>query len=120
MPTSSPEGAEALAAVFVRAMAPEASDRYPSATAFVEALADVADVVTPRTKASRRKAVVAAPLLEFEQADDPPALTMGLSDEAPGSLADFGTVSDDRDAVALAEGPHAGDHDHDHDHDLPS
>ena len=43
VPTSSPEGAEALAAVFSRAMAAEAGERYPSATAFIEALADVAD-----------------------------------------------------------------------------
>ena len=105
VPTSSPEGAEALAAVFSRAMATEAGERYPSATAFVEALADVADQVTPRTKTARRKAAVAAPLLEFEQADDAPALTFGALDDGPAAVAGVSRVApdDDDDAVARLE-----------------
>ena len=110
VPTSSPEGAEALTAVFGRAMAPEAGDRYPSATAFVEALADVADLVTPRTKTSRRKAAVAAPLLEFEQADDPPALTF----EAPA--VPVGSPHDEPMAMAGTANVAPDDA---HDHDLP-
>lgn len=105
VPTSSPEGAEALAAVFSRAMATEAGERYPSATAFVEALADVADQVTPRTKTARRKAAVAAPLLEFEQADDAPALTFGALDDGPVAVAGVSRVApdDEDDAVARLE-----------------
>lgn len=105
VPTSSPEGAEALAAVFSRAMATEAGERYPSATGFVEALADVADQVTPRPKTARRKAAVAAPLLEFAQADDAPALTFGALDDGPAAVADVSRVApdDDDDAVARLE-----------------
>lgn len=102
VPTSSPEGAEALAAVFSRAMATEAGDRYPSATAFVEALADVADQVTPRAKTPRRKAAEAAPLLEFEQADEAPALTFGTLDDAPAAIADVGRGAADHDDDAVA------------------
>ncbi len=75
VPTSSPEGAQAIASVFGRALAVDADARYPSATAFVEALADVADLVTPRIRASRRKAPPVAPLLEFDEAEETPALT---------------------------------------------
>ena len=109
VPTSSPEGAEALAAVFARAMAPESGERYPSATAFVEALTDVADLVTPRTKTSRRKAAVAAPLLAFDQADEPPALTLGPLDDAPASIADVSSVATDDDPVARLESAHVVD-----------
>ena len=108
--TSSPEGAEALTAVFGRAMAPEAGDRYPSSTAFVEALADVADLVTPRTKTSRRKPAVAAPLLEFEQADDPPALTFDTPAVTLGSPVD---------ELMVTAGTATAAFDDVHDHDLP-
>lgn len=105
VPTSSPEGAEALAAVFSRAMAAEAGERYPSVTAFVEALAEVADQVTPRAKTPRRKPAVAAPLLEFEHADEAPALTFGTLDDSPAAIADFSSVAPDHvdDAVARLE-----------------
>ncbi len=91
VPTSSPEGAAALAAVFGKAMAPEPYDRYPSATAFVDGLAGVADAVTPRTRASRRRPAAAAPLLQFESADETPALTFGppepVAPPAPAAMA---------------------------------
>lgn len=85
VPTSSPEGAEALAFVFARAMAAEPSDRYPSATAFVDALADVADAVTPRGRTSRRKAVALPPMLQFD-ADEAPALTFATPEPAPPAV----------------------------------
>ncbi len=83
VPTSSPEGAAALAAVFAKAMAADPADRYPSATAFVEALAGVADAVMPRTRAARRKPVVTPPQLQFDAADEPPALTFAPLEAAP-------------------------------------
>ncbi len=108
VPTSSPEGAEALAAVFGRALAVDADARYPSATAFVEALADVADLVTPRIRASRRKAPPVAPLLEFDEAEETPAFTFAPPEPAvPGPPVATDVEEADRyqvvDSVALGD-----------------
>ncbi len=108
VPTSSPEGARALATVFGRALAVDAEARYPSATAFVEALADVADLVTPRTRTSRRKAPPVAPLLEFDEAAETPAFTFAAPESAfqgqpvatDAGEADENSVAD---SVALGE-----------------
>ncbi len=98
VPTFSPEGAQALAMVFGRALSVDAAARYPSATAFVEALADVSDLVAPRTRTSRRKAppAAAAPLLEFETAEEPPALTFAAAEpELPGRFFDADATEGD-------------------------
>ncbi len=110
VPTFSPEGAQSLAMVFGRALSAEADARYPSATAFVEALADVSDLVAPRMRASRRKAPPAAPLLEFESAEEAPALTLAASElERPGRFFDAdATEGDEADGIGdLLAGPGA-------------
>ncbi len=86
--TSSPAGAAALAAVFAKAMAVDPAARYPSATAFVDGLAGVADAVVPPTRAPRRKPLVTPPQLQFDDADEPPALTFAPPEPEPAPVAD--------------------------------
>ncbi len=103
--TSSPEGAAALAAVFGKAMAVEPADRYPSATAFVDALAGVGDVVAPRSRAPRRKPPTPAPLLQFEAADEPPALTFAPPEPEPAPVASAAREVEPDDALPDDVGP---------------
>ena len=59
LPGSSAAGTEAVAAVFCRALDEQADARYPTATAFVDALGDVSDALAPRARIPRRKPPVA-------------------------------------------------------------
>ena len=71
LPGSSAAGTEAVAAVFCRALDEQADARYPTATAFVDALGDVSDALAPRARIPRRKPPVAeAPRLVFDGGDD--------------------------------------------------
>lgn len=71
VPAVSDAGAEALHAVFARAMSEAPESRYPTATAFVEAIAELAGQAAPRSKTNRRPAVVETPRLSFDEpADD--------------------------------------------------
>ena len=76
VPTSTREGAAELAAIFSRALEAEPEHRYPTATAFVDALADVAGLVVPRVRGARRRPVTTAPLLEFDRDAEDPAMTL--------------------------------------------
>ena len=55
IPALSPEGTEAMAAVFCRALDESPEARFPSATAFIAALSEIGDVAPPRVKAARRR-----------------------------------------------------------------
>lgn len=84
LPATSAAGTEAVAAVFCRALDERPEGRYPTVTAFVEALAEVGDALAPRTKASRRRVAPAdeAPRLAFDILEDvPPATTSPASPE---------------------------------------
>jgi PEGA domain/Protein kinase domain len=96
VPAVSDAGAEALHAVFARAMSDAPESRYPTATAFVEAIAALAGHAAPRSKTHRRAAMIDAPRLSFDEpaedaeapapdddvvpADEPPPA--GIVDEA--------------------------------------
>lgn len=70
VPASSETGAEALRAVFARAMDESPEGRFPTATAFVSAVAALAEHTPPRSKSSRRAAAVVAPRLSFDDPGD--------------------------------------------------
>lgn len=74
LPGTSAAGTEAVAAVFCRALDERPEGRYPTVTAFVEALAEIGEALAPRTKASRRRVVPAdeAPRLAFDFLEDAP------------------------------------------------
>ena len=73
LPGSSAAGTEAVAAVFCRALDELADARYPTASAFVDALGDVSDALAPRARIPRRKPPVAeAPRLVFDGGEDGP------------------------------------------------
>ena len=72
VPAATPQGAEALREVFERALADDADDRFPSVTAFVEALgARLGDVAERRaTRSGRRAPATELPRLAFDDAPD--------------------------------------------------
>lgn len=78
VPAVSEAGTEALHAVFARAMSDAPEHRYPTATAFVEAIAALAGQAAPRSKTNRRPAAVEAPRLSF---DEPEADVDALDDD---------------------------------------
>jgi serine/threonine protein kinase len=111
LPGTSAAGTEAVAAVFCRALdeAPEA--RFPTATAFVDALAEVSDALAPRARVAKRRPVpTAEPRLAFDFLEDGavPETPVGPRPD-PGSGADdadtepaalsFATLDDDTDVV---------------------
>jgi serine/threonine protein kinase len=67
VPAVSAAGAEALHAVFARAMGDAPESRYPTATAFIEAIAALAGHAAPRSKTNRRPAMADAPRLSFDE-----------------------------------------------------
>jgi serine/threonine protein kinase len=78
LPATSAAGTEAVAAVFCRALDEVPDDRYPTATAFVEALGDVAEALAPRMRPPKRRAAPpAAASLAFDFLED------GLAAPAP-------------------------------------
>ncbi|MGE0363691.1 MAG: PEGA domain-containing protein [Vicinamibacterales bacterium] len=90
LPATSAAGTEAVAAVFCRALDEAAGDRYPTATAFVDALAEVADALAPRARTQKRRAApAAAPSLAFDFLEDgpggpaPEATAAGAGDAPP-------------------------------------
>lgn len=86
VPAVSDAGAEALHAVFARAMSEAPESRYPTATAFVDAIAALAGHAAPRSKTNRRPAVVEAPRLAFDEpADDrdPAEDDIAVEEEVP-------------------------------------
>ena len=87
LPGSSAAGTEAVAAVFCRALDEQADARYPTATAFVDALGDVSDALAPRARIPRRRPPVAdPPRLVFDGGDDGPrpAVPSGCAGGAGG------------------------------------
>jgi hypothetical protein len=113
LPGTSAAGAEAVAAVFCRALDELPETRFPTATAFIDALAEVSDALAPRTRtAKRRPSAVSEPRLAFdflEDADQAPAATGPrpdpFDDETPAlSLAapDDSDPQDDRATPDLA------------------
>lgn len=74
VPALSEAGVEALQGVFTRAMDESPDDRFPTVTAFVEALAELAGYAAPRSKSSRRGPPVDAPRLAFDEPADVPAI----------------------------------------------
>ncbi len=74
VPALSEAGVGALQGVFARAMDESPDDRFPTATAFVEALAELAGYAAPRSKSSRRVPAVEAPRLAFDEPADMPEL----------------------------------------------
>ncbi len=77
VPAVSEHGTEALQAVFARALDDTPDDRFPTASAFVNAIAELAGYAAPRTKSSRRVAAVEAPRLAFDEpAEEAPAPRM--------------------------------------------
>ncbi len=73
LPGASAAGTEAVAAVFCRALDELPDARYPTASAFVDALEEVADALAPRVKTARRRRPPAEePRLAFEGREDPP------------------------------------------------
>lgn len=71
VPAATPQGAEALREVFERALADDADDRFPSASAFVEALgARIGDVAERRATRSGRRAAAELPRLSFDDTPD--------------------------------------------------
>jgi hypothetical protein len=85
LPGSTPAGTEAVAAVFCRALDEQPDGRYPTATAFVDALADVSDALAPRTRVARRRAAAAeSPRLAFDMGDDAGAAVQApVADDGP-------------------------------------
>lgn len=79
VPMASEAGAVALQAVFARAMHDSPDGRFPTATAFIEAIAGLAGDAAPRSKTSRRAASVEAPRLSFDDLSEP-ALTLAAPD----------------------------------------
>ena len=61
--------------MFCRALDELAEARYPTATAFVDALSDVSDALAPRIRTSRRRP---APAAEPRLAFDVPRRRLGL------------------------------------------
>ena len=90
VPALSEAGVEALHGVFARAMDESPDDRFPTATAFVEALAELAGYAAPRSKSSRRLPPVDAPRLAFDEPAD--MLVKAAGDEGadgePAPIAD--------------------------------
>ena len=76
VPAMSEHGTEALQAVFARAMDETPDDRFATASAFVDAIAELAGYAAPRTKSSRRVAAVEAPRLAFDEPAEAPAARM--------------------------------------------
>ena len=71
VPAATPQGADALREVFERALADDADDRFPSVTAFVEALgARLGDVAERRASRSGRRAAADLPRLSFDDTPD--------------------------------------------------
>lgn len=105
LPGTSAAGTEAVAAVFCRALDELPDARFPTATAFIDALTEVSDALAPRTRtAKRRSSPASEPRLAFdflEDAGEPPVVTGPrpdpMDDEAPPALS-FGTL-EDSDAV---------------------
>lgn len=76
VPATSAAGADALRAVFARALDESPDGRYPTVTAFVEALADRASDAAPRpTRAPRRVSADETPRLAFDDAPNAPEPT---------------------------------------------
>ncbi|MGD9906760.1 MAG: PEGA domain-containing protein, partial [Vicinamibacterales bacterium] len=85
---TTPAGTEAVAAVFCRGLDEQPEARYPTATSWVEALAEVGDALAPRTRLSKRRAPAAeAPRLAFDLGDDDNA-SEGASGGALGASGD--------------------------------
>lgn len=95
VPAVSEAGTEALHAVFARAMSEAPENRYPTVTAFVEAMAALAGQAAPRSKTNRRPAAVEAPRLAF---DEPVAEIETVDDD----------VVPDDDVVGADDAPPAG------------
>ena len=90
VPAASVEGAEALKAVFARALDEDPGGRYPSAIAFVEALGDLAGHAAPRaSRGRRREAAAEAPRLAFDALDD------FAEDETPAAAGPLTSPADD-------------------------
>ncbi len=87
VPALSEAGVEALQGVFARAMDESPDDRFPTATAFVEALAELAGYAAPRSKSSRRVPVVEAPRLAFDEPADPPEVSAFVDPAADDHVA---------------------------------
>ncbi len=83
VPAVSEAGAEALHAVFARAMHESPESRYPTVSAFVDAIADLAGHAAPRSKTSRRAPLVDAPRLSFDEPADTPEHDDIVPAEAP-------------------------------------
>jgi serine/threonine protein kinase len=111
LPGTSAAGTEAVAAVFCRALdeAPEA--RFPTATAFIDALAEVSDALAPRARLGKRRPVPAdEPRLAFDFLEDGGASDASVAPPSPtatdGDWVDtespalsFATIDDDTDRV---------------------
>ncbi|MBP7779464.1 MAG: PEGA domain-containing protein [Acidobacteria bacterium] len=100
VPALSEAGTTALHAVFARAMHESADERFPTATAFVDAVVALAGHAGPRSKSSRRPAAVAAPRLAF---DDPAEATISTDDDLVPPDAPVG--HDDELGVAASAAP---------------
>ncbi len=84
LPAVDAAGTEAVAAVFCRALDELADARYPTATAFVDALSDVSDALAPRIRTSRRRPAPAAePRLAFDVPDDGSASARSATPDLP-------------------------------------
>lgn len=129
------DAADRMRDVFARALAEAPAERFPTATAFVEAMAELAPHAAGRSKSSRRAPAAAAPRLSFDEPEEPaaalpPAIVAGVSaaggsvptdeqtadldevDEflgvppaAPGALLDLPVVRDTRDDGGWDDNP---------------
>lgn len=102
VPATSPQGTEAMAAVFCRALDESPEARFPTATAFIEALGLVGDAAPPRPRSSVRRKPVEAPRLAFDVAAEDAAVPADRGDTAPLAMA-FAPAPPD-DVVAALEG----------------
>jgi serine/threonine protein kinase len=100
LPGTSAAGTEAVAAVFCRALDELPDARFPTATAFIDALAEVSDALAPRTRAAKRRPSPASePRLAFdflEDGADAPVVSGPRPDpidDAPPALS-FATLED--------------------------
>lgn len=99
--------ADGVRDVFARALAETPDARYPTATAFVEAIADFAPYAPGRSRPARRQATPPPPRLAFDDGPSPAALSFAdetadaLSLEAPAAR----DASSSANPAAGAEGP---------------
>ncbi len=98
VPAVSEAGSDALHAVFARAMHESPEGRYPTVTAFVDAIAALAGHAAPRSKTNRRAAVVDAPRLSFDEPADT-AETPDDDDVVPADVPPPLAVIDARDPL---------------------